>query len=136
MCIRDSCYVVPKWTVLGLRPSPTPLPGASPDSTRLRIPWVTIFAFWLTRGRRRDGRVAPRPSRRRPRVSQKANIVTHGMRSRVESGEAPGRGVGLGLNPNTVHLAGAQELVHILSGAYGIVPAPEHFVGSEVELTH
>ena len=33
-------------------------------------------------------------------------------------------------------LAGAQELVHILSGAYGIVPAPEHFVGSEVELTH
>src|ERR1035437_5600371 len=24
-------------------------------------------------------------------------------------------------------LAGAQELVHILSGAYGIVPAPEHF---------
>jgi hypothetical protein len=33
-------------------------------------------------------------------------------------------------------LAGAQQLVHILSGAYGVVPAPEHFVGNEVELTH
>ena len=30
----------------------------------------------------------------------------------------------------------AQELVHILSGAYGIVPATELFVGNEVESTH
>src|SRR5450759_79803 len=34
------------------------------------------------------------------------------------------------------NLAGAQQLVHILSGAYSVVPAPEHFVGNEVELTH
>src|ERR1035437_943096 len=33
-------------------------------------------------------------------------------------------------------LAGAQNLVHILSGAHGIVPTTEHFVGNEVELTH
>ena|ERR1035438_1163215 len=33
-------------------------------------------------------------------------------------------------------LAGAQELVHILSWAYGVVPATEVFVGDEVELTH
>src|ERR1022692_1701334 len=33
-------------------------------------------------------------------------------------------------------LVGAQELVHILSGAYGIVPAAKQFVGNEVELTH
>src|ERR1035438_4033241 len=33
-------------------------------------------------------------------------------------------------------LAGAQELVHILSWAYGVVPATELFVGDEVELTH
>jgi hypothetical protein len=33
-------------------------------------------------------------------------------------------------------LVGAQELVHILSRAYGVVPAAELFVGKEVELTH
>ena len=33
-------------------------------------------------------------------------------------------------------LVGAQKLVHILSWAYGVVPATEHFVGNEVELTH
>src|ERR1017187_108298 len=32
--------------------------------------------------------------------------------------------------------AGAQELVHSLSWAYGVVPATERFVGKEVELTH
>ena len=35
-----------------------------------------------------------------------------------------------------VRLVGAQELVHILSGPYGIVPAAKQFVGNEVELAH
>ena len=33
-------------------------------------------------------------------------------------------------------LVGAQELVHILRGANGIVPTAEHLVGNEVEPTH
>ena len=34
------------------------------------------------------------------------------------------------------YLVGAQELVHILTGAYGVVPTTKHLVGNEVELTH
>jgi hypothetical protein len=34
------------------------------------------------------------------------------------------------------NLVGAQNLVHILSGPYGIVPAAKQFVGNEVELAH
>lgn len=33
-------------------------------------------------------------------------------------------------------LAGAQKLIHILRGAYGIVPTAEHIVGDEVEASH
>ena len=34
------------------------------------------------------------------------------------------------------YLVGAQELVHILHGVYGVVPTTERLVGNQVELTH
>ena len=37
---------------------------------------------------------------------------------------------------DTRDLVGAQKLVHILNGAYGIVPTTKYFVGNEVELAH